>query len=515
MKAHSLKTQIIGLSLVFTGFSSLAQTNVFDDIIATSPNHTYLEAALQQENLDVALQDTSATLTVFAPTDAAFTALATALNTDINGLLALPNLTDILSYHVLGTTVASSAVNNGDLVNPLSMTNSLKLTKTSMGMVYVNHAMVTGADLPADNGVVHVIDNVVLPSETVVDVAIDNGFTHLAAAVIQEELLPALTNPLSELTVFAPSNTAFEDLATALNTDINGILALPNLADVLTYHVLGSKAMAADINNGDIVNPLSTTNNLKLTKTGMGMVYVNQAQVTMADVMSDNGVVHVLDQVVLPVTTVVDVAIDNGFTYLATAVTQQELLPVLTDPLAKYTVFAPTNGAFDDLAAALNTDISGILANPDLTSILTYHVLDSEVTSGMLTAGSVTTVNGQGIMVDLSNGVMINDANVTLADVGSDNGVVHVIDKVLIPSAITSVQDVQVQALEIYPNPVLDELILPNLNGTYKVISITGSVMDQGVLLNNTLDVTKYNQGLYFIEVISDNQVYQNSFVKR
>ena len=91
---------------------SVAQTNVFDDIIADSPDHTYLTAAITQQNLQGALQNPSATLTVFAPNNAAFDALAASLNTDIAGLLALPNLTDILLYHVLGTTVVSGDLSN-------------------------------------------------------------------------------------------------------------------------------------------------------------------------------------------------------------------------------------------------------------------------------------------------------------------------------------------------------------------------------------------------------------------
>lgn len=117
---------------------AFAQTNVFDDVIVTSPNHNYLEAALIQEGLVSALQNQSATLTVFAPDDAAFTALATALGTDINGLLALPNLDDILLYHVLGTTVPSTAITNGAIVQPLSTTNTLKLTLTGTGNVFAN-----------------------------------------------------------------------------------------------------------------------------------------------------------------------------------------------------------------------------------------------------------------------------------------------------------------------------------------------------------------------------------------
>jgi len=277
MKKFTIGLTAIALSL---GMNAMSQTNVFDDIIAMSPDHTYLEAALIQEGLDVALQNNAATLTVFAPTDAAFDNLAAALNTDIAGLLALPNLTDILTYHVLGTgVVPSSAVTNGLVAQPLSTTNTLKFTVTSSGSVYVNQALVTAVDLNAGNGVVHVLEAVVLPYETAVDVAIDNNFTSLTAAVIEAELIPALTNPLAELTVFAPTNQAFDDLAAALGTDIAGVLANPQLAEILLYHVVGGTVLSTDLVNGSVPTLNGQTVMVDLT----AGVMINSANVITAD----------------------------------------------------------------------------------------------------------------------------------------------------------------------------------------------------------------------------------------
>ncbi len=499
MKNLTLLSKVLIVVAVGTSFSSFAQTNVFDDVIVPSPDHTYLEQALIQEGLDGALQDVNATLTVFAPTNQAFDDIAAALNTDINGLLALPNLDDILLYHVLGIEVPSSGVTNGTIAQPLSATNTLKLTLTSNNEVFVNQAQVTTADLTTDNGVVHVTNAVLLPVETVVDIAIDNSFTSLTAAVIQEELLPVLTNPLGTFTVFAPTDQAFDDLATALNTDVTGILALPNLTDVLTYHVLGAVVNSGDITNGDIAQPVSATNSLKLTVTSNAEVFVNQAQVSLADLSASNGVVHVLDAVVLPVETVVDVALDNGFTSLAAAVIQAELLPALTDPLAKFTVFAPTNQAFDDLATALNTDINGLLALPNLGDILLYHVVGSEVFAMDLMNGTVATLNGESVLVDLTSDVMINDATVTLADVAADNGVVHVIDRVLDPST-ASINDLEKVNISIYPNPASDFV---QVEGTpiesLEIISMTGAVVRSSN--SNTVQVSGLPAGTYFVQV--------------
>jgi uncharacterized surface protein with fasciclin (FAS1) repeats len=432
------KKKVVGFTVaLFCSSGFYAQTSVFD-VIAASPNHTYLETALIQEGLDGALDNSSATLTVFAPDDNAFTTIATALGTDINGLLALPNLSDILSYHVLGSEVASSAITNGAIVQPLSPTNTLKLTLKANGDVFVNQAQVTTANVNADNGIVHVLNAVVLPSETVVDVAIDNGFTSLTAAVVKAELLPALTNPLATLTVFAPTNTAFDNIATGLGVTVTDLLNLPNLADILTYHVLGTEVASSAITNGAIVQPLSTTNTLKLTLKANGDVFVNQAQVTTANINADNGIVHVLNAVVLPSETVVDVAIDNGFTSLTAAVVKAELLPALTNPLATLTVFAPTNTAFDNIATGLGVTVTDLLNLPNLADILTYHVLGTEVASSAITNGAIVqplnTTNTLKLTLKANGDVFVNQAQVTTANINADNGIVHVLNAVVLPS---------------------------------------------------------------------------------
>jgi transforming growth factor-beta-induced protein len=431
-------------------------------------------------------------------------------------LLALPNLADVLAYHVLGTEVPSSAVTNGAIVQPLSTTNTLKLTATSTGNVFVNQAQVTLVDITADNGVVHVLNAVVLPVETVADVAIDNGFSTLVTAVVTAELLPALTSPLANYTVFAPTNEAFTDLADALGTTVNGLLALPNLADILTYHVLGTEVPSSAVTNGAIAQPLSTTNTLKLSVTSTGDVFVNQAQVTSVDINASNGVVHVLDAVVLPIETVVDVAIDNGFSTLTTAVITADLLHVLTDPLSEFTVFAPTNQAFNELATALNTNIAGILALPNLADVLTYHVVEGTVLSTQLTAGPVATVNGEDVIVSLTNGVTINDATVTLADVTADNGVVHVIDGVLLPPTAGIIENAN-DKIVVYPNPFENQISLTvSESTTYSILDLNGKILKSGTVnTNGNIDLSELNSGSYLLNTINDSGSSVVSVVKR
>lgn len=494
-----------------------SQTNVFDDIIATSPNHSSLEAALIAAGLDDDLQNVNGTFTVFAPDNTAFDNLAAELGTTVSGLLALPNLSDILLYHVLGTEVNAAAVSNGAVVTPLFTGNSLKLTKTTTNGVFVNQAQVTTADLTADNGIVHVTNAVVLPRETVVDVAIDNGFTSLVAAVVQARLLPALTDPFSTLTVFAPTNQAFTDLAAALNTDINGLLALPNLSDVLTYHVLGSEVPASGLNNGAIVTPLFNGNTLKLTKTTGGDVFVNQAEVTMADVEAENGVVHVIDAVVLPSETVVDVAIENGFTTLVAAVVEGRLLPALTDPFSTLTVFAPTNQAFDQLAAALGVNATDLLSDPNLVDVLTYHVLGTEVEAADVTNGAIVTplnpVNTLKMTKTTTGNVFANQAQVTTADVGADNGVVHVINSVLLPletvvdvaidndfTALTAAV-IKAELLPVLTNPLeLFTVFAPTDQAFTNLATALNTDLNGILALPNLADVLTYHVVSGFVE---------------
>ena len=503
---------------IFLATSAIGQTTVMD-IISGSPDHNYLEAALVQEGLDAALIQ-NPNVTVFAPTDASFDALAAALGTDISGILALPNLTDVLTYHVVGANVPASAVTNGDIVDALSTTNTLKLTKTASGSVYANQAMVVAADLIADNGVVHSVDAVLLPYETVIDVAIDNGFNALATAVITAELMPALTEPLAEYTVFAPTDQAFENLASAVGIPFEDLfnpdeIAPEELAQVLIYHVLGSEVLAAGVTNGAIVNSLSQLNDLKLTVKSSGEAFVNQAQITATDITCDNGVVHVLDGVLLPNETVVDVAIDNGFSTLATAVITAELMPALTDPYNLFTVFAPTNDAFDALATALDTDLAGILALPNLADVLLYHVVGAPVTSDMLVDGPVATLNGSDITVDLSNGVMINDATVTTPDVFADNGVVHIIDGVLLPpsAGIDEATDVMVN---VYPNPTVNTIQFEgNESYSYSIVNALGQVVSEGTTSNQSIAVSNLDNGMYTLRLNNENGSLTSKFFKK
>lgn len=507
----------LAFSFFLYGTMSYAQT-VYG-VIDGSADHSILKDAIDAAGLDGALDDPNGEFTVFAPDNDAFSDLLTQLGITASQLLNDPDLEDYLLYHVLsGATVNSGDIDNGDIVTPMNADNTLKLTVTGGGDVFVNQAQVNGADITATNGVVHSIDAVVLTNQTVADVAIGTGVhTTLVAALIEAELLPAVTDPFAELTVFAPTDAAFTAALAELGISAQDLLADADLADILLYHVLGAEVASGDLSNGQIAEPLNTDNTLKITVTSDDDVFVNQAAVSSADNFASNGVVHVLDAVVLANETVVDIAIGSAdHTALVAAVIAAELLPALTDPFAELTVFAPTDAAFAAAAVALDLDLNDVLALTFLDEILLYHVVGATVLSGDLTNGPVEMLNGEDVVVDLTSGdVLVNQATVTTPDLESDNGVVHVIDAVLLPSILSIDEAMTIEALVAYPNPTTDVLNVTNVEGaSYTVVSITGAVVKEGVINNGNINVQNLNEGTYMININNNEKIYQGRFVK-
>ena len=483
--------------------------------VAIDNGFSILVDALVAAELLPAVTNPFDTLTVFAPSDAAFNDAFGELGITAGDLLNDPNLADILLYHVLGAEVASGDINNGDIVTPLNAANTIKLTKTVSGDVYANQALVELTQ-GVDNGIVHAIDAVIFSDETVADVAIDNGFTILVDALVAAELLPAVTNPFDTLTVFAPSDAAFNDALGELGITAGDLLNDPNLADILLYHVLGDEVASGDIDNGDIVTPLNAANTIKLTKTVSGDVYANQAMVEMADFGADNGVVHAIDAVILTDETVVDAAIDNDFNLLVASAIYAELVPALSNPFDSLTVFAPTDAAFSTFLTDLGVGLND-LDRATVADILLYHVVDGTVLSGDLTDGDVTTLLGEDVTVDVSSGasVLINNSNVITADVEVDNGVVHAIDAVLEPELLNT-NEIEVEQLTVYPNPTQNLVNVSGMeNATFNVIDVTGAIVHEGEVNGSSIQLENLENGTYIINLTKDNTVYKARVIKQ
>ena len=394
---------------------------------SADPQFSILVQALAKAELATTL-DKAGTYTVFAPTNAAFNALFTKLGVSGIDQLSKDALKPILLYHVLGAKAVSSGLSSS-YVSTLSPAVggrfvSLKVDVMS-GVKLNNSTTVTKADIMASNGVIHVIDNVLLPP-TVADLAVANSnFTTLVSALSAAGLVPAVSDPKATLTVFAPTNAAFAAL-TSVPSD---------LKPILLYHVLGSTVYADQVTTG-----YAKTLSSYMTKpmdiylnAASGVKINNSATVVTADVVGTNGVIHVIDRVLIP-PTVVGVALNNSnFSTLVSAVVKAGLAEALNGN-GPFTVFAPTNDAFNKLFAALKVTGINDLTAEQLTPILLYHVVPGNNVSSGLSSGNIPTLHGNNIAVSINNGVKLNSkANVALADVQGSNGVVHAIDEVLLP----------------------------------------------------------------------------------
>ena len=256
----------------------------------------------------------------------------------------------------------------------------------------------------------------------------------LVAALSHAGLVSALQAD-GPFTVFAPTDDAFAaagiDLSTFDTDEENA-----TLSDILLYHVVSGSVAASDVTDGMSAEALNS-DDLSFTVSN-GSVMVNDATVTTADVMASNGIIHVIDKVLMPPADLADiptVAQGTGIhTSLVAAVVQAELLTTLQGD-GPFTVFAPTDDAF----AAAGIDLAAldtVEGKAALTDILLYHVVSGAVPSSAVTDGmSAAAVNGDDLSFTVGEGVMVNDANVVLADVPASNGVIHVIDKVLMPPA--------------------------------------------------------------------------------
>jgi transforming growth factor-beta-induced protein len=291
---------------------------------------------------------------------------------------------------------------------------------------------VAPADLPDTSG-----------PGTIVDIAVaDERFSTLVTALQAAGLVETLQGD-GPFTVFAPTDEAFAALPEGT---IDALLQdIPQLTDILLYHVVSGKVMAADV----------VTLDGKQVETALpgamigisvqdGSVFLNEdVQVTITDIEASNGVIHVIDAVLLPPSgdsslegemgDIVEIAsTDERFTTLVSALVTADLVEALQGE-GPFTVFAPTNDAF----AALPEGTLESLTTEELTNILLYHVVEGKFTAEQvigLDGQEVETLLGEPVTITLEDGnVVVNEAMVIITDIETANGVIHVIDMVLLP----------------------------------------------------------------------------------
>jgi uncharacterized surface protein with fasciclin (FAS1) repeats len=283
-----------------------------------------LVAAVVKTGLAPVLSTPNLNATVFAPTDAAFAKLGAPFNNAANiAAIADPaqiaTLKNILLYHVLGAEVRYQQVANGRssaaTLKPVMLPNDNKIyfSKT-LGLLFVNgNSFVLLPNVDANNGVIHVIDDVLLPpTKTIAEIAIANpAFSSLVAALVKTNLAGVFTGT-GDFTVFAPTDAAFAQLPAPFNNAAN-IAAINNpaqvtaLSNILRYHVTGSRYFAWDLGFFSSIQTIADAPNNKLIGilgTNGGYVKGNQnpsfATISPANILAVNGVVHVVNKVLLP-----------------------------------------------------------------------------------------------------------------------------------------------------------------------------------------------------------------------
>jgi uncharacterized surface protein with fasciclin (FAS1) repeats len=277
--------------------------NTITDVVVKGSDFSILEAAVVRAGLDDDLK--AGTLTVFAPTDAAFQAagltVATVNQTDA------ATLQSILQYHVVNgkQTAASLPTGTNSAVTTLSG-GTIYVTKNNAA-VSINGATVTTPDVAASNGVIHVVDKVLMPpTGNLVQVAqADPKFSFLVAAVVRAS--EGSTNVAQVLsgngpyTVFAPTNQAFIDAGFS-NEDAIRQADPATLTKILTYHVVGARVFSTNLASGNVttLQGENVTVTLGNSVTVKGASNATASTVTMANVVATNGVIHVIDKVLLP-----------------------------------------------------------------------------------------------------------------------------------------------------------------------------------------------------------------------
>ncbi len=432
---------------------------------ATAADLTILLDAVTAAGLGNTLLEADA-ITVFAPSNEAFGNALEAFGADnLDQLVAkiggIENLQTILGFHVVPAVAFSTDLEASNTFTTLAG-QDLTVESSGDGVTVTdalgNTSSVVTADVAIENGVVHVIDGVLLPEYSlpnVVEAATAADLTVLLDAVTAAGLGQALLDA-EEITVFAPTNQAFLDLL-----DASGVSSLEELVDaigidavseILTFHVVPATAFSFDLAEGSQTVPTLAGEDLTVTRTGENVSVTdgqgNTFDVVAADVAIENGVVHVIDGVLLleeELPTVVEAATDAGLTTLLDAVTAAGLGQTLLDAEA-ITVFAPTNQAFTDLLVELGyetlEELVDAIGVEGLQTVLGFHVVPAVAFSTDLEEGeqTVPTLAGEDLTVTRTgSSVTVTDAdgntyNVTTADVAIQNGVVHVIDGVLLPT---------------------------------------------------------------------------------
>jgi uncharacterized surface protein with fasciclin (FAS1) repeats len=285
------------------------------------------------------------------------------------------------------------------------------------------------------------------PTNTITDVVVNNAsYSVLKEAVVKANLATTLSGT-GPFTVFAPDNTAFSNAGISSATVAS--LSATQLSDLLLYHTIGSKILAANVPAGPNAKVVTAGGDSVFVTKNTAGVFVNGIPVAQADITADNGVIHRLSKALnKPSGNIVATAqaAGSGLDSLVKAIVRANNAPggdpnlINTLSTATITVFAPTNAAFTQLLSALGTNNIDNIPVATLLAVLRYHVVGGRAFSSDLVAGPLPMLAGGNTTISLTGGASIkgngngtNVSNITATNIMCRNGVVHVINRVLLP----------------------------------------------------------------------------------
>ena len=424
------------------------------ETVAQFPTLSVLFEALISANLVDALS-AEGPFTLFAPSNEAFLDFLDAMDISAEALLSSEDLIDVLLYHVvLGDLFAEdvlAALADGPVVLE-TLNGSVIVIREADGIdltIEINGVTISQFDILTGNGVIHVLDGVLLPPLSIPEVAQEaDGFETLVAALIEAGLVDALSAE-GPFTVFAPTDEAFSELLAILEIDAQTLLASEDLVDILLYHVISGQIFSFDLApllaDGPILVETLGGQELTIESNGSGGIFVNGFEVIVADILASNGVIHAIDGVLLPPQDLpTTLGALEGFEILLAALETADLIEALEGE-GPFTLFAPTDSDLSTIIANLGISAEDFLALPNLTDILLYHVVPGRVFSSDLLEAledgpvEVETLGGGILVITLVEGqVLVNGQPLGSTDILASNGVIHAINGILLEDMVAT-----------------------------------------------------------------------------
>ncbi|RPG84238.1 MAG: T9SS C-terminal target domain-containing protein, partial [Crocinitomicaceae bacterium TMED209] len=408
--------------------SGRAQLTVLE-LLAAAPSNSHFNDIVSNDDLN-ALLDSETDLTVLVPNNDAIDAYAAAMGMTTADFIASESAVNMALYHIVPNEAIMFSALSGDSV----VTTALGMPISFQEDEVVNATDVSAADLEASNGVLHLLDEVVAVSDGIyqwLDASTQHNYLTTALNFLG---LDGAFSAIGAGTIFAPTDGAILEYADANDLSIIDIVYNPDFLDALLVHSVGSAALTS----GDLLaagNVTADSGDELFITSSEGAVYVNAAEVTNADNLTQNGIVHVVNEIIMPTNFLSDAIADAGLTLLDTLLTLTGIIDELSVP-ANYTVFAPTDSAIMEFLESEELTLDELLLDVDgLTEGLLLHVVDDLLASTDLQDGDqLITLAGDAVLVEVAEGsVMVGGAAVVQADIPADNGILHLMGAVLTP----------------------------------------------------------------------------------